>query len=279
MGKLAEVKYEDYLRMNRMPTLWCAGCGDGTIMKSLIRALDSLQLDRDMTSIVSGIGCSGRMSGYMDFNTLHTTHGRALAFATGLKMAKPGANIIVITGDGDCLAIGGNHFIHAARRNINMTVIIVNNYTYGLTGGQVSPQSPIGTISPTATMGSIEPLMDTYELSKAAGATFIARGVVASPVQMDKIIKAGIEHKGFSVVEILSNCHVNWGRKNEHPDAHELVQWMKNDLSTFSKEEAEKTGKQLLGILYQNTERPEYVETYQEQIVKKAMERAAAGKK
>jgi 2-oxoglutarate ferredoxin oxidoreductase subunit beta len=275
MGKLAEVQYENYLRMNRMPTLWCAGCGDGTIMKSLIRALDSLKLDRDKTCIVSGIGCSGRMSGYLDFNTVHTTHGRALAFATGMKMAKPDAHIIVITGDGDCLAIGGNHFIHAARRNIDMTVILVNNYTYGLTGGQVSPQSPLGTISPTAPMGSIEPLMDTYELAKAAGATYIARGVVASPVQMDKIIKSGIEHSGFSVVEVLSNCHINWGRKNEHPDPHELVQWMKNDLCTFSKDEAEKTGKQLLGLLHHNKDRREYSSTYYTEIVEKAMAKAA----
>lgn len=275
MGKLAEVQYENYLRMNRMPTLWCAGCGDGTIMKSLIRALDSLKLDRDKTCIISGIGCSGRMSGYLDFNTVHTTHGRALAFATGMKMAKPDSHIIVITGDGDCLAIGGNHFIHAARRNIDMTVILVNNYTYGLTGGQVSPQSPLGTIAPTAPMGSIEPLMDTYELAKAAGATYIARGVVASPVQMDKVIKSGIEHNGFSVVEVLSNCHINWGRKNEHPDPHELVQWMKNDLCTFSKDEAEKTGKQLLGLLHQNKDRREYSSTYYTEIVEKAMAAAA----
>jgi 2-oxoglutarate/2-oxoacid ferredoxin oxidoreductase subunit beta len=275
MGKLAEVRYEDYLRMNRMPTLWCAGCGDGTIMKSLIRAMDMLKLNKDDTCIVSGIGCSGRMSSYMDFNTLHTTHGRALAYATGMKLAAPKNNVIVVSGDGDCLAIGGNHFLHAARRNMDMTLIIVNNFTYGLTGGQVSPQSPLGSYTPTSPFDSIEPLLDTYKVALAAGATFIGRGVVSAPVQMDKVIKAAIAHKGFSVVEVLSNCHINWGRKNGHPDAHELVQWMKNDLSTFSKEEAEQSGKFLLGILHQSNDRPEYAERYYSTVVAAAKNKAA----
>jgi 2-oxoglutarate/2-oxoacid ferredoxin oxidoreductase subunit beta len=274
MGKLAEVQYENYLRMNRMPTLWCAGCGDGTILKSLIRALDTLKVDKDQTAIVSGIGCSGRMSGYMDFNTMHTTHGRALAYATGVKMAAPNSKVVVISGDGDCLAIGGNHFLHASRRNMDMTIIIVNNFTYGLTGGQVSPQSPVGSYTPTTPFDSIEPILDTYQVAKAAGATFIGRAVVSAPVQMDKVIKAAIEHKGFSVVEVLSNCHINWGRKNDHPDPHELVQWMKNDLSTFSKDEAEKDGKMLLGILYQTDTRPEYSESYYTKVVPAAQAHA-----
>ena len=273
MSKLAEVRYEDYLRMSKMPTLWCSGCGDGTIMKSLIRALDTLQLDRDKTSIVAGIGCSGRMSSYMDFNTVHTTHGRALAFATGMKMGTPDSKIIVITGDGDCLAIGGNHFIHAARRNIDLTVIIVNNFTYGLTGGQVSPETPLGSSTPTSQMGSIEPNFDTADLAIDAGASYVARAAVAAPVQMDKMIKTGIEHNGFSVVEVLSNCHINWGRKNEHPDAYELVQWMKNETATFSKDEAAKTGKKLLGILHHDKERAEYSQQYYEKIVGPALER------
>jgi 2-oxoglutarate/2-oxoacid ferredoxin oxidoreductase subunit beta len=275
MSKLADIKYEDYLRMNRMPTLWCAGCGDGTIMKSLIRAMDAIKLDRDNTAVVSGIGCSGRMSSYMDFNTLHTTHGRALAFATGMKLAAPQSNVIVISGDGDCFAIGGNHFLHAARRNMDMTIVIVNNFTYGLTGGQVSPQSPLDSVTPTSTMGSIEPTLDGCAVSIAAGATFVARGAVAAPVQMDKVLKAAIEHKGFSVVEILSNCHINWGRKNEHPDPHELVQWMKNDLATFNKQEAEDTGKFFLGVMHQRTDRDEYTDLYYNKIIPMAQEKAA----
>lgn len=276
MSKLGDIRYEDYLRMNKMPTLWCAGCGDGVIMKSLVRAMDGLKLDRDKVSIVAGIGCSGRMSSYLDFNTVHTTHGRALAFATGLKMGAPDSKIIVITGDGDCLAIGGNHFIHAARRNIDLTVIIVNNYTYGLTGGQVSPESPEGSSSPTAPYGNIEPNFDASALAIAAGATYVARGVVASPVQMDKTIKGAIEHNGFSVVEVLSNCHINWGRKNEHPDAFELIQWMKNERATFSKDEAEKTGKALIGVLHKQ-ERPEFSSEYYNKVVAKAQAKKAAG--
>ena len=277
MSKLAEVRYEDYLRMGKLPTLWCSGCGDGTIMKSMIRALDSIpDLDRDKTSIVAGIGCSGRMSSYMDFNTVHTTHGRALAFATGMKPAAPDSKLVVVTGDGDCMAIGGNHFLHAARRNIDLTVVIVNNFTYGLTGGQVSPETPMGSHTPTSQMGSIEPNFDTAEVARAAGASYVARAAVAAPVQMDKMIKVGIEPNGFSVIEVLSNCHINWGRKNEHPDAYELVQWMKNETATFSKNEAETTGKKLLGVLHHDKERPEYATTYYANIVKPAMEKAAA---
>ena len=129
MSKLADVNYNNYLRVDRLPTTWCAGCGDGAIMKSLIRAMDELQIERDNTAIISGIGCSGRFSGYLDFNTLHVTHGRTLAFATGMKMASPDSRLIVISGDGDCYAIGGNHFIHACRRNIDMCLIVINNYT------------------------------------------------------------------------------------------------------------------------------------------------------
>ncbi|MGE0200223.1 MAG: 2-oxoglutarate ferredoxin oxidoreductase subunit beta [Candidatus Melainabacteria bacterium] len=274
-NKLAEVQYENYLRMNKMPTLWCSGCGDGTIMKSLIRALDSLQLDRDMISIVAGIGCSGRMSSYMDFNTVHTTHGRALAFATGMKMAEPKAKIVVVSGDGDCLAIGGNHFLHACRRNIDLTVLIVNNFTYGLTGGQVSPETPSGSHTPTTTRGSIEPNFDACDLAVAAGASFVARTAVAAPVQMDKAIRQGIDHNGFSVVEILSNCHINWGRKNEHPDPYELVNWMKNEKATFNKDEAASTGKKLLGVLHHDKERPEYASNYHENIVAVSVAKAA----
>lgn len=276
MSKLAEVQYENYLRMNKMPTLWCSGCGDGVIMKSMIRAMDSLQMDRDKTSIVAGIGCSGRMSSYMDFNTVHTTHGRALAFATGLKMAAPEGKIIVVTGDGDCLAIGGNHFLHACRRNIDLTIIIVNNFTYGLTGGQVSPETPSGSNTPTSPYGNQEPNFDTSQLAIAAGATYVARALVASPVQMDKVIKGAIEHKGLSVVEVLSNCHINWGRKNDHPDPFELVQWLKNDVSTFSKAEAEKSGKRLVGVLHHDKDRPEYSESYYNNVVYPAVERAKA---
>jgi 2-oxoglutarate/2-oxoacid ferredoxin oxidoreductase subunit beta len=260
-NKLADVDYNEYLRVSRLPTTWCAGCGDGAIMKSLIRAIDELKVDRDNTAIISGIGCSGRFSGYMDYNTLHVTHGRTLAFATGMKMASPSSKIIVISGDGDSLAIGGNHFIHACRRNIDMCLIIINNYTYGLTGGQVSPSTPLSSHSPTAPYGSIEPTFDACKLAVAAGASFAARTVVASPLHMDKMIKAGLAHEGFALVEVMSNCHINWGRKNEYAAAADLIKHMK-DRSTMMKDEAEATGKHLLGIIQDKTDMAEYSSTY-----------------
>lgn len=262
MSKLADVNYNDYLRVDRLPTTWCAGCGDGAIMKSLVRAMDELQTPREETAIISGIGCSGRFSGYLDFNTLHVTHGRTLAFATGMKMAAPQSNIIVVSGDGDCYAIGGNHFIHACRRNIDMTLIVINNYTYGLTGGQVSPETPQGSITPTSPYGSIEPNFDSCDLAISAGASFVARTVVASPLHMDKMIKAGLQHKGFSLVEVLSNCHINWGRKNEYAAAADLIKHLKDRTTTSKEEAAGDPNKHAIGILHQDTTKPEYSESY-----------------
>ena len=136
--------YDKYLRLSKFPLIWCPGCGDGIVLKSLIRAIHKAGLEQDKVAMVSGIGCSSRLTGYVDFNTLHTTHGRAITYATGIKMAKPDLDVIVITGDGDATSIGGNHYIHAARRNIGLTVILFNNHIYGMTGGQVSPTTPIG---------------------------------------------------------------------------------------------------------------------------------------
>lgn len=265
MSKLAEVNYNDYLRVNRLPTTWCAGCGDGAIMKSLIRALEELKVDRENMAIISGIGCSGRFSGYLDFNTLHVTHGRTLAFATGMKMAAPQSKLVVVSGDGDCFAIGGNHFIHACRRNIDMCLIVINNYTYGLTGGQISPETPQGSLTPTSPYGNIEPNFDACKVAVASGASFVARTVVASPLHMDKMIKAGLAHKGFAFVEVLSNCHINWGRKNEYAAAAELIKFLKDSTSS-NKEEAESTGKHHIGIIHQNAQQQEYTERYYQMV-------------
>src|SRR5512136_898935 len=136
--------YQSYLRLNKFPLIWCAGCGDGIVLKAMLRAIDRIGLSKDEIVMVSGIGCSSRLPGYVDFNTLHTTHGRAIAFATGVKMARPELTVIVVTGDGDATAIGGNHYIHGARRNIDLTVLLYNNWIYGMTGGQASPSTPTG---------------------------------------------------------------------------------------------------------------------------------------
>ena len=162
---MIERSYEKYFRQNRLPHLWCPGCGNGIVMKAIVQAIEKKGWAQDNTVIVSGIGCSSRASGYMDFDTLHTAHGRAIPFATGVKMANPDLNVVVITGDGDCTAIGGNHFIHGCRRNIDLTVILFNNNIYGMTGGQASPMTPLGKKATTAPYGSIDRPFDACKLA------------------------------------------------------------------------------------------------------------------
>src|SRR5512136_3263921 len=187
-----------YLRHHKkFPHVWCAGCGIGIVMGSLLRSVQKIGLAQDDVAVVSGIGCTGRMPVYMDFNTLHTTHGRALAFATGLKLARPEMHVIVVMGDGDALAIGGNHFIHAARRNIDLTAIVVNNSIYGMTGGQSSPTTPLQAFSSTAAYGHIEQPFPICELAIASGAAFVARGTVYHVAELDKLIERAMSKKGF----------------------------------------------------------------------------------
>jgi len=195
--------YDKYLRLEKFPLIWCPGCGDGIVLKAMLRAIDRIGLDRDEICMVSGIGCSSRTSGYVDVNTLHTTHGRALTFATGVKMARPDMTVIVVTGDGDATAIGGNHFIHAARRNIDITVVLYNNWIYGMTGGQASPATPAGDLAATAPYGALEPNFDIAALAAGAGASFVARETVAKPLMLDKLIERAIRKKGFSLIEAM----------------------------------------------------------------------------
>ena len=179
MESAGKFDFSQWLRIRKkFPHLWCAGCGIGIVMGSILRSVQKMELEQDDVAVISGIGCTGRMPVYMDFNTMHTTHGRALAFATGLKMARPEMKIIVVMGDGDALAIGGNHFIHAARRNIDLAAIVVNNNIYGMTGGQSSPTTPLDSRSTTAPYGHIEQPFPICELSMAAGASFVARSTV-----------------------------------------------------------------------------------------------------
>ncbi len=211
----------DYLRHHKkFPHVWCAGCGIGIAMGSILRSIQKLELNQDDVVVVSGIGCTGRMPVYMDFNTLHTTHGRALAFATGLKLARPELKVIVVMGDGDALAIGGNHFIHAARRNIELTAIVVNNSIYGMTGGQSSPTTPLHAFSSTAAYGHIEQPFPVCELAIAAGAAFVARGTVYHVTELDKLIERAMSKNGFSMVEVVSYCHTTFGRAQQDEIAH-----------------------------------------------------------
>jgi 2-oxoglutarate ferredoxin oxidoreductase subunit beta len=220
--------------------------------------------------MVSGIGCSSRITGYVDFHTLHTIHGRALAFATGVKMARPELNLIVPMGDGDALAIGGNHFIHAARRNIDITAIVMNNRIYGMTGGQFSPLSGENVRATTAPYSTIDPSFDVVDLSKAAGATFVARTTSYHIQQVTDIIRQAILHEGFSVVEVLSQCPTYFGRKNKAGDAVDMVKYFKDNTTSIGSK-AKKDNPDLIerGIFVQK-EMPEYCSEY-EKVVQTAM--------
>ncbi|MDR0649297.1 MAG: 2-oxoacid:ferredoxin oxidoreductase subunit beta [Synergistaceae bacterium] len=204
-----------WLRVQFMPHLWCPGCGHGIVMHAMLRALSSLGLGQGRVVISSGIGCSSRMPGYIDACTMHTVHGRSLAFATGVKLANPELTVIDVMGDGDCSAIGGNHFIHACRRNIGVCAIIMNNNIYGMTGGQASPTTPEGAFASTAPYGTVDPAFDLCKLAICAGATFVARATVAHPRMCEALIKKGVAHDGFSVIEIMTHCHTQYGRRNE----------------------------------------------------------------
>ncbi len=260
--------YDNYLRTEKMPTLWCWGCGDGIILKSFIRAVEKLGWEKDDVCVVSGIGCSGRFSSYVDFNTVHTTHGRTIAFATGIKLANPDKHVICVAGDGDGLAIGGNHTIHGCRRNIDMTMILINNFIYGLTNSQTSPTTPQGMWTVSQKAGNIDPTFDACELAIAAGASFVGRETVNSPKKMEKIMLQAMEHKGFSFLDIQSNCHINLGRKNKMQSAMANLDWIDSITVSKKKYDAMSPEEQLnlfpTGILKQDTEVREYCDMYED---------------
>ncbi len=229
MPEVTKLIYK-YLRHDKkFPHVWCSGCGTGIILGALIRAIDRTGYEKDDIVLVSGIGCSGRMPVYVDFNTLHTTHGRALTFATGIKLAKPNLKVIVIMGDGDAMAIGGNHFIHAARRNIDLTAIIINNSIYGMTGGQYSPTTPYGMKATTALYNNIEQAFKISELAVTAGAVFVGRGTVYHAKLLDRLIEKAILKKGFGVVEVISHCHVQYGKQNRLGSAVDMMKWQRDN--------------------------------------------------
>ncbi len=260
--------YDKYLRLEKMPTLWCWGCGDGVILKAFVRAVDKLGLNKDDICVVSGIGCSGRFSSYVDFNTVHTTHGRTVAFATGIKLANPDKHVICVGGDGDTLAIGGNHTIHGARRNIDITFIIINNFIYGLTNSQTSPTTPQGMWTVSQKAGNIDPTFNATNLGIAAGASFVARESMLDPKKLEKVFVKALEHKGFAFLDILSNCHINLGRKNKMQSAMANLEWI--DSITISKKkydalpEEERLNLLPTGILKDDKVVREYCDMYQE---------------
>ena len=264
---------KDYIRAKFFPHMWCPGCGHGTVLNSLLTAIEKLDLSKNDIVVVSGIGCSSRISGYVDFHTLHTIHGRALAFATGVKMSQPRLNIIVPMGDGDALAIGGNHFIHAARRNIDITAIVMNNRIYGMTGGQFSPLSGYGIKATTAPYHNIDHGFDIVNLAVAAGATFVARSTTYHVQQLANILCKAIQHKGFSVVEVLSQCPTYFGRKNNAGSAVDMMESYKNNTTPKGSKAKDENPDLIERGIFVQKEFPEYCEEY-DKIIKIAKNRS-----
>ena len=266
MANIPQKIVHQYLRHDKkFPHVWCAGCSNGIILGAIIRAIASMELNRDDIVMVSGIGCSSRMPVYIDLNTMHTLHGRAIAFATGIKMYKPKMKVIVITGDGDCTAICGNHLIHAARRNLDISVVLVNNNIYGMTGGQCSPTTPHDAIATTAPYGNIEPEFDICKLAIGAGASFVARTTAFHVTEMQNYIQASIEHPGFSMIEVVAACPVIYGRLNKKGGAPQMMKEFRDNsipvtaVDKLPKEQVE--GKIIRGILHKEI-MPEYSAAY-----------------
>lgn len=272
---IAEVK--QYLRLDKFPHIWCSGCGHGIILQSFVRAVLDLALDRDKLVVVSGIGCSSRAVGYLDFDTLHTAHGRSVPFATGIKMAKPELTVVALVGDGDISAIGGNHLIHAARRNIDITIVVFNNYNYGMTGGQSSPTTPLDGFTPTTPYGNIEKPFDLCALAEAAGATFVARSTTYHAVGLPKLIADGITHHGFSLIEVITGCPTYYGRMNEMQTGVKMLEWQRDHAINLKQyqmlSEEEKKGKFVIGLIHL-AEETEYIDDYLK-IIKKAQDATA----
>ncbi len=220
-------EYTDYIDWDRLPHLWCPGCGNGIALKSAAIVLAKLGISPDNALMATGIGCSGRAGQYVSFHSFDGTHGRTLAFCTGINAAQPELTIIAFLGDGDCGAIGGNHLLHAARRNVNITVLEINNFNYGMTGGQFSPSTPVDSISSTSRQGKGEYSMDMCSLVAEAGANYVACTTVYHTAELNRFIKEAISTPGFSFVEIASSCPTYYGKYNNIGGAPEMMEWLK----------------------------------------------------
>lgn len=216
---------EELLRMDRMPHIWCPSCGIGTSVNCFAMALDKAGLDKDKVSIVSGIGCTGRVAGYVKLDSFHTTHGRPIPFACGLKLARPDLKVVVFSGDGDLVAIGGNHFIHAARRNQDLTIICVNNFTYAMTGGQVGPTTPEMAKASTSPHGNYDGPFNLPFLAEACGATYVARWTVLQYRRLAESMTKALQKKGFTFIEVIAPCATLYGRKNKLGDGRDILKF------------------------------------------------------
>mgnify|MGYP001577185040 FL=1 len=264
---------EPYLRTDRLPHIWCPGCGIGTTVNCFAHALETSGLDLDKVVVVSGIGCTGRVAGYTNLDSFHTTHGRAIPFATGLKLANPQLKVVVYSGDGDLVAIGGNHFIHAARRNLDMTVILVNNFIYGMTGGQVAPTTPLTATASTAPYGNFEQPFNLPYLAESSGAVYVARWTAYHVRHLTKAIKDALAKKGFTFIEILAPCPTLYSRRNKLGDGLEQMIYYKENSEIRHNADTKTValdfqGKIIVGK-FVDKERPTYLDTMNEFFQKK----------
>ncbi len=268
------MKQQVYLRNENFPTILCPGCGHGIVLAAMLRGIAKAGLAKNEIVLVSGIGCASRTTGYVDFQTLHTTHGRALTFATGVAVARPELKVIVVMGDGDATAIGGNHFIHAARRNVNLTAVVFNNHIYGMTGGQTSPTTPMGSFASTSPFGNFEPPFDIVALAAAAGAPFVARGTCTEPNKLEQILLKAFRTKGFSVVEAMSTCPTTYGPRNRLKTIEAYMDWLRDRCYDLGKRDKlspeERDGRWACGT-FVDEPRPHFTERYDREIATRAV--------
>jgi len=257
---------EDLLRMDRIPHIWCPGCGIGVAVTAFTSALEKANIDMDNLCVVSGIGCTGRVAGYLNVDSFHTTHGRALPFATGVKLGNPKLKVVVISGDGDLMSIGGNHFIHAARRNIDMLVICVNNFIYAMTGGQVAPTTPLSAYATTSPFGCVEPPFNIPYIADSAGAVYVARWTVLHIRRLAKSIGEALNKEGFSVIEAISPCAMYFSRINKLGDGLDMLKFYHDNAEIRHGEDTKNVDigfktKIVMGKFI-DRERPTYTESY-----------------
>jgi len=260
-----------YLREERLPHIWCEGCGNGVILSSFVSALDDLGIDMNKLVVVSGIGCIGRVAGYIKCDSFHTTHGRPIALATGIKLANSELTIAVISGDGDLFAIGGNHFIHAARRNVDMTVICSNNFNYGMTGGQFGPTTPLGSYTTTTPYGNVEHPFNLVHLAAAAGAVYVARWTVLHVKRLTESIKKALQKKGFKFIEVVSPCPEIYGRRNKLGEAVDMMERYRQIAEIrhgSDPSKAEITDERVILGEFVDIEKPTYEELLRKQFIR-----------
>jgi len=263
--------FETFLRSELIPHIWCEGCGDGIILNCYLRALKDLDIDLDKVVTVSGIGCIGRITGYINTDSYHTTHGRAIAFATGVKLANPELKVVVISGDGDLFAIGGNHFIHAARRNVDITVICCNNFNYGMTGGQYGPTTPLDAWTTTTPYGNIEHPFNLVHLAAASGAVYVARWTTIHIRRLTESIKKALQKEGFSFVEVITPCPDIYGRRNKMKTGIDMMNWLRKVSEIQHKcdpAKAEVTPQKIILGEFVNVERPSFGRSLRDLIAK-----------